>query len=61
MGEEGAVEITPETCVRCETCGCEFFTLVKMLTNDTTIRRELRCDNGHTRIDTASLTPAHVL
>jgi hypothetical protein len=55
-------EITSENCVRCPTCGWEFFDLVKMFSNDTCIERTLRCKNGgHLRIDRVCLPPAHAL
>ena len=50
-----------ERCVKCEVCGDEFFTLVKMYTNDVEIERTLRCTNGHLRVDKAALPPAHAL
>ncbi len=59
----GLVELeVPDIPVKCETCGTEFFTLVKMYSNDTVITRTLACTNGgHIRVDTARLPSAHAL
>lgn len=61
----GLVDLeVPETIdpVKCLTCGTEFFTLVKMYSNDTIIQRTLRCVKCNTpRVDTARLPPAHAL